>query len=100
MISMSTSSRGQTTPSLGDAQRSGKTNPRWRRKMKIHVSDVAADLIALGAVSFAALLVATATVRAQTTDLVSRTALRVCADPANMPFSNEAGEGFENKIAE
>jgi quinoprotein dehydrogenase-associated probable ABC transporter substrate-binding protein len=68
--------------------------------MKIHVSDVAADLIALGAVSFAALLVATATVRAQTTDLVSRTALRVCADPANMPFSNEAGEGFENKIAE
>ena len=33
-------------------------------------------------------------------DLVNRTALRVCADPANMPFSNEAGEGFENKIAE
>jgi quinoprotein dehydrogenase-associated probable ABC transporter substrate-binding protein len=27
-------------------------------------------------------------------------ALRVCADPANMPFSNEAGEGFENKLAE
>jgi quinoprotein dehydrogenase-associated probable ABC transporter substrate-binding protein len=37
---------------------------------------------------------------AQTADLVSRTALRVCADPANMPFSNQAGEGFENKIAE
>ncbi len=34
------------------------------------------------------------------TDLVSSSALRVCADPANMPFSNEAGEGFENKIAE
>ena len=33
-------------------------------------------------------------------DLVNRTALRVCADPANMPFSNERGEGFENKIAE
>ena len=33
-------------------------------------------------------------------DLVNRTALRVCADPANMPFSNEGGEGFENKIAE
>jgi quinoprotein dehydrogenase-associated probable ABC transporter substrate-binding protein len=33
-------------------------------------------------------------------DLVNRTALRVCADPANMPFSNEAGEGFENKIAD
>jgi quinoprotein dehydrogenase-associated probable ABC transporter substrate-binding protein len=26
--------------------------------------------------------------------------LRVCSDPANMPFSNEHGEGFENKIAE
>lgn len=24
---------------------------------------------------------------------------RVCADPANMPFSNEQGEGFENEIA-
>ena len=32
--------------------------------------------------------------------LVSRTAFRVCADPANLPFSNEAGEGFENAIAE
>ena len=27
------------------------------------------------------------------------TALRVCADPNNLPFSNRAGEGFENKIA-
>ena len=25
--------------------------------------------------------------------------LRVCADPSNMPFSNEKGEGFENDIA-
>jgi len=25
--------------------------------------------------------------------------LRVCADPDNMPFSNEKGEGFENKLA-
>jgi len=25
---------------------------------------------------------------------------RVCADPENMPFSNEKGEGFENKLAE
>jgi mxaJ protein len=24
--------------------------------------------------------------------------LRVCADPNNLPFSNEAGEGFENKL--
>jgi hypothetical protein len=26
--------------------------------------------------------------------------LRVCADPGNMPFSNNRAEGFENKIAE
>jgi mxaJ protein len=26
--------------------------------------------------------------------------LRVCADPNNLPFSNDKGEGFENKIAE
>jgi quinoprotein dehydrogenase-associated probable ABC transporter substrate-binding protein len=27
-------------------------------------------------------------------------ALRVCADPNNLPFSNERGEGFENALAE
>src|SRR5204863_5272446 len=27
-------------------------------------------------------------------------ALRVCADPNNLPFSNSRGEGFENKLAE
>jgi mxaJ protein len=26
-------------------------------------------------------------------------ALRVCADPSNLPFSNRAGQGFEDKIA-
>ena len=26
--------------------------------------------------------------------------LTVCADPGNMPLSNEKGEGFENKIAQ
>ena len=32
-------------------------------------------------------------------DLVNREVLRVCADPANLPFSNYKREGFENKIA-
>lgn len=27
-------------------------------------------------------------------------ALRVCSDPNNLPFSNQRGEGFENRIAE
>lgn len=38
-------------------------------------------------------------VQAQTSDLVVRSALRVCADPANMPFSNKKRQGFENKVA-
>jgi quinoprotein dehydrogenase-associated probable ABC transporter substrate-binding protein len=32
-------------------------------------------------------------------ELVDPKVLRVCADPNNLPFSNEKGEGFENKIA-
>lgn len=35
-----------------------------------------------------------------TSDLVQRSALRVCADPANLPFSNRDREGFENKVAD
>jgi quinoprotein dehydrogenase-associated probable ABC transporter substrate-binding protein len=45
--------------------------------------------------------------QAQTTDgldlsieLVDPRVLRVCADPRNLPFSNDKGEGFENKLAE
>jgi len=33
-------------------------------------------------------------------EAVDRTAFRVCSDPSNLPFSNDKGEGFENKIAE
>lgn len=50
---------------------------------------------------FGALLIDTAVaVAAQTSDLVDRSELRVCADPNNLPFSDEKKEGFENKIAE
>ena len=49
---------------------------------------------------FAALLGAVGLADAQDTpDLVSRDVLRVCGDPANLPFSNEREEGFENRIA-
>jgi quinoprotein dehydrogenase-associated probable ABC transporter substrate-binding protein len=33
-------------------------------------------------------------------ELVDPKVLRVCADPNNLPFSNDKSEGFENKIAE
>jgi mxaJ protein len=32
--------------------------------------------------------------------LSAPSALKVCSDPNNLPFSNERGEGFENRIAE
>jgi quinoprotein dehydrogenase-associated probable ABC transporter substrate-binding protein len=33
-------------------------------------------------------------------ELVDPKVFRVCADPRNLPFSNDKGEGFENKLAE
>jgi quinoprotein dehydrogenase-associated probable ABC transporter substrate-binding protein len=54
----------------------------------------------LAAVAYALSLTCGATSGlAQTGELVDRDTLRVCADPHNLPFSNEAGEGFENRIA-
>jgi len=50
----------------------------------------------LGAVFFCG----SAAYSAQTGEVVDRSALKVCADPSNLPFSNEKKEGFENKIAE
>ena len=37
---------------------------------------------------------------AATGELVNVDTLRVCSSPANLPFSNRRGEGFENQIAE
>ncbi|HEY8008417.1 MAG TPA: substrate-binding domain-containing protein [Methylocella sp.] len=33
-------------------------------------------------------------------ELIDPKVLRVCADPRDLPFSNQSGEGFENKLAE
>lgn len=57
-------------------------------------------LTGTGAALVTAALLMGGNAAAQTSDLVSKSAFRVCADPANMPFSNKAGEGYENKIAE
>lgn len=37
---------------------------------------------------------------ADTVEAVDHSALRICADPHNLPFSDKDGGGFENKIAE
>jgi quinoprotein dehydrogenase-associated probable ABC transporter substrate-binding protein len=39
-------------------------------------------------------------VTAQTGEVIDRSELKVCADPNNLPFSDEKKEGFENRIAE
>ena len=67
----------------------------FRRRRRGHACIVAAMLAA-------GLFGATAARHghAATAEVQDRSALRVCADPSNLPFSNNAGEGFENKIAE
>lgn len=50
-----------------------------------------------GALALAALLTACAT---EPPSPPPQRVLRVCADPNNLPFSNDAQQGFENKIAE
>jgi mxaJ protein len=47
-------------------------------------------------------MVASVAVRpeARTGQRTAAPALRVCADPDNLPFSNARGEGFENRLAE
>jgi quinoprotein dehydrogenase-associated probable ABC transporter substrate-binding protein len=56
--------------------------------------------------AFAFLALAQGNAAAQTTglgaaiELVDPKVLRVCADPNDLPFSNEKGEGYENELAE
>src|SRR5215469_4410600 len=46
------------------------------------------------------LLIGAGPAAAQTGEVIDRSELKVCADPNNLPFSDEKKEGFENKIAE
>ncbi len=48
----------------------------------------------------AATLIAALTATGSTAGATELKSLTVCADPGNMPLSNQKGEGFENKIAE
>lgn len=59
-----------------------------------------ASALALAAALVGAASSPAAAAGASVADLVSRDRFRVCADPANMPFSDQSGEGFENAIAE
>src|SRR6185437_14112472 len=68
------------------------------RSAQVSLKEVAA---ALTAISFVFAAPFSSAAPAPATDLsTGRDALRVCADPNNLPQSNSHGEGYENKIAE
>jgi quinoprotein dehydrogenase-associated probable ABC transporter substrate-binding protein len=69
-----------------DRRRSAIRMRRWR--------------IPLAGLFSALLICGSGAAGAQTGELVDRSVLEVCADPNNLPFSDEKKEGFENKIAE
>ncbi|WP_409559803.1 substrate-binding domain-containing protein [Hyphomicrobium sp. B1] len=74
------------------------------RKQALKISNLSAPTLALGVIATTVSMIfafAGAAQAAETpkADLVNRKELRVCADPADLPFSNQKGEGFENKIA-
>jgi quinoprotein dehydrogenase-associated probable ABC transporter substrate-binding protein len=78
-----------------EVQQLSMTNSVLHRWLLISLLAIAATLIGRGVA------------RAQTNEgldlsieLVDPKVLRVCADPRNLPFSNEKGEGFENRLAE
>ncbi len=50
-------------------------------------------------ITLALVLSLEANARESAIEAVDTKSLRVCADPSNLPFSNENGEGFENDIA-
>ena len=53
-----------------------------------------------GAPVKSAALVAAALLLGSCAQLMPQRTLTACADPNNLPFSNKAGEGFENKLAQ
>jgi quinoprotein dehydrogenase-associated probable ABC transporter substrate-binding protein len=78
-----------------DVQKLSMTNPGRCRWLLLSFLVVAASLVGRG--------VALAQINETgdlSIELVDPKVLRVCADPRNLPFSNEKGEGFENKLAE
>lgn len=72
--------------------------PAWAKSLSCGAALRATGAAALCSLSLQFSLAGSAA--AQTSDLVSKNALRVCADPANFPMSTKEGTGYENKIAE
>jgi quinoprotein dehydrogenase-associated probable ABC transporter substrate-binding protein len=79
-----------------------RARPRRRKPGNINESSMKKMLLAVVAMSLGAQVLAAPAHAADgnLADAVNRKVLRVCSIPENMPYSNDKGEGFENKIAE
>lgn len=67
--------------------------------VKLRILALALNKLKTLVFSASAVLITGTAVFAETSDLVSHNAFRVCADPANYPQSTEDLNGYENKIA-
>ena len=84
---------------FGRAKKPSAPGPRVSRGPAIFLP-ILASAIACGVIALKP-----AAAYAQTSDpgaleLVDPNVFRACGDPRNLPFSNDKGEGFENKLAE
>jgi quinoprotein dehydrogenase-associated probable ABC transporter substrate-binding protein len=74
----------------------GRRVPRWPGIiMSALTGVVACSLVALRSIEASA-----QSGDAGSLELVDPNVFRACGDPRNLPFSNDKGEGFENKLAE
>ena len=69
---------------------SSRFRDRVRLRRATAAAAVCAAIVSLGVITH----------RARDARAEPRTTLRVCADPNNLPFSNQRREGFENRLAE
>jgi quinoprotein dehydrogenase-associated probable ABC transporter substrate-binding protein len=97
-------SEGGGAPNKEPCQRSFFMTVGMRRQTSMRMlraaCAIAGFVVILGLVLIAEPASAQAPGLGSSAELVDPHTFRVCADPHDLPFSNEAGEGFENKLAE
>jgi quinoprotein dehydrogenase-associated probable ABC transporter substrate-binding protein len=83
----------------GRAERQATPTPRVSRWPAI-ILPTLAGVMACGLVALWSIDACAQSGDAGSLELVDPNVFRACGDPRNLPFSNDKGEGFENKLAE
>jgi quinoprotein dehydrogenase-associated probable ABC transporter substrate-binding protein len=83
----------------GRAKTPARPTPRVSR-WKAILLPIMAGVMACGLVALQSVEACAQTSDPGALELVDPNVFRACGDPRNLPFSNEKGEGFENKLAE